>query len=788
MRKLSIAFFLLLGNALIEAQEITQSISGQVIEKATQQPLPGAHVMVTSIDPPLSTTTDEKGNFKINQVPVGRISLTVSYIGYKPIQLNNIILNAGKELQLIIEMEEDVFIYDEVVVSSKRQKIRPSNEMALISARSFIVEETERYAGSRGDVARMASNFAGVAFANDQRNDIIIRGNSPTGLLWRLEDVEIPNPNHFAENGATGGAVSMLNNNVLRNSDFYTGAFPAEFGNALSGVFDLRMRNGNPSRHEYTIQSGFNGLELGAEGPISKNQGSSFLAYYRYSFLDLMDKLGFYFGTSGVPQYQDLIIKTNIPLKNGSIQAFTLAGKSQIAMLSSKIDSNDIYLNEGQNLYNHSMLGTAAIIYTHLINEKSYIKCIASTLYQSGGTNIDTLDLNNQNPFRVIEHNIDEVRASLATIYSYKHSANLTSKAGVQIDQMGYSLNSKSYSYDSLRLIPYLNQSKSLMDGPQLLRSYYQFNWKINPIYEITAGIHNLYFTLNRSISFEPRLSLAIHYNPSSTVNFGYGLHARSLPLSVYYLGTYSPQLGYVETNKNLDFIKANHWVLGYEKTFSDFLRLKIETYYQYLYNVPVSQTTWWYSILNAGASWGIFATDSMINKGKGKNYGIELTLERFLYKNFYFLTTVSLYRSYFTDLYGNWHHTAFDGNYIYNFLTGYEHPLNNQWTISFDGKLSTAGGKRYIPIDLQQSIQAGETRYDESSIFERKYAPFFKIDLKVAFRHNKARSTQEWQVYVENVTNHRNPLYEYYNSTRKKITRVYQLGIFPMVLWRLTF
>lgn len=556
----------LFGILVIPAQEITQSISGQVIEKITQQPLPGAHITITSITPPLMAIADEKGNFKITGIPIGRVSLTVSYVGYQPLNINNLILTAGKELQLTLEMEESVYTYDEVVVSAKSQKIRPNNEMALISARSFVVEETERYAGSRGDVARMASNFAGVAFANDQRNDIIIRGNSPTGLLWRLEEVEIPNPNHFAENGATGGPVSMLNNNVLRNSDFYTGAFPAEFGNALSGVFDLRMRNGNPSRHEYTIQSGFNGFELGAEGPISKNQGSSFLAYYRYSFLDLMDKLGFYFGTSGVPQYQDLIIKTNIPLKKGSIQAFTLAGKSQIAMLSSKIDSNDIYLNEGQNLYNHSMLGTAAIIYTHLINEKSYIKCIASTLYQSGGTNIDTLDLNNQNPFRVIEHNIDEVRASLATVYSYKHSANLASKAGVQIDQMGYSLNAKSYSYDSLRLIPYLKQSKSLRDGPQLLRSYYQFNWKINPIYEITAGIHNLYFTLNQSLSIEPRLSLAIHYSPTSTLNFGYGLHARSLPLSVYYLGTYSPWLGFVETNKNLGFIKANHWVLGYEK------------------------------------------------------------------------------------------------------------------------------------------------------------------------------------------------------------------------------
>ncbi|MCX7985860.1 MAG: TonB-dependent receptor, partial [Bacteroidales bacterium] len=713
----------------ISAQEISQTVSGRVIEKITQQPLPGAHVLISSSTQTYATITDDNGYFRITSVPVGRINIHISYVGYEPLKLENLLLTSGKELQIEAEMEETVYAYEEVVVSASKQKLRPTNEMALISARAFAVEETERYAGSRGDVARMASNFAGVAFANDQRNDIIIRGNSPSGLLWRLDDVEIPNPNHFAENGTTGGPVSMLNNNVLRNSDFYTGAFPAEFGNALSGVFDLKMRNGNINRNEFTVQSGFNGLEFGAEGPFKKGSNSSYLAYYRYSFLDIMDKLGFYFGTAGVPKYQDLIIKTHTPVKNGAIQGFILAGKSEIAMRSSQLDSNDIYLSEGQDIYNRSMMAASALSYTHFINEKSRYKIILSTLFQNGGSDVDTLDTSNSNPFRVIEHNIDEYRATVNSYYSYKHSAALSSKVGLQIDQMGYKLNSKIYNRDSLRLIPYLKQSLPLFSGPRLWRAFYQFNWKFKVPLEVTAGLHYLYFSLNQSQAIEPRISLAYHIGQNSALAIGYGLHSRTQPLSVYYFGKQYKGFGYVETNKNLGFTRSHHWVAGYNQQITPYLRFKTEIYYQYLFNVPVSPVTWWYSILNSGANWGVAATDSLVNKGKGKNYGIEFTFERVQYRNFYFLTTLSLYQSFYRDYTGKWHHTAFDGNYIFNFLTGYEKPLNSRWTISFDSKLCTAGGKRFVPIDLQKSIAANETRYDESSIYEKQYDPFFKID-----------------------------------------------------------
>src|SRR6056297_3149497 len=303
--------------------KITQNIRGKIIDKDSKSPLPGATVLITSAKPVKGTSSDADGKFRFEDVPVGRKDIKVSYVGYGSKQIRYLILKSAKELVLTIELEENVQKIDEVVVKGYR-KDQPINDMAKVSARSFSIEETEKYAGSWGDPSRMAQNYAGVISAGDQRNDIIIRGNPPIGLLWRLEDINIPNPNHFGALGATGGPVSMLNNNLLTNSDFFTGAFPAEYGNALSGVFDLKMRNGNNEKREYTGQVGFNGFELGAEGPFSSENRASYLANYRYSTLSITDKLGFNLGVGAIPEYQDLNFKVQLPWKKGKLTIFGL--------------------------------------------------------------------------------------------------------------------------------------------------------------------------------------------------------------------------------------------------------------------------------------------------------------------------------------------------------------------------------------------------------------------------------------------------------------------------------
>ncbi len=190
------------------------------------------------------TVTDADGHFYIKGLAAGRYQLEFSYTGYKAVTLPNVLITSGKETEMDVVMEEGI-VLEEAVIVATADKDKAINEMATISARTFSLEEVTRYSGGRNDASRLVSNFAGVAAANDNRNDIVVRGNSPAGILWRLEGIPIPNPNHFSTLGTTGGPVSALNTNLLKNSDFLTSAFPAEYGNALSGVFDVGFRSGN---------------------------------------------------------------------------------------------------------------------------------------------------------------------------------------------------------------------------------------------------------------------------------------------------------------------------------------------------------------------------------------------------------------------------------------------------------------------------------------------------------------------------------------------------------------
>jgi hypothetical protein len=786
MKQLLSFLIVFLSSALIWAQQM-QTIRGIVTDNITKTALPGATVILLDSEPIKGTTTDDEGNFRLDKVAIGRQSIQVSYVGYKPAVFQGIIVNSVDQVVLNVELEENVIMGSEVVITGKSSKNVTRNQMAVVSARSFTVEETEKYAGSRGDVARMAMNFAGVSSANDQRNDIVIRGNSPNGLLWKLEGVDIPNPNHFAEGGTTGGPVGMLNNNVLQNSDFFTGAFPAEYGNALSGVFDLNVRNGNNQKHENLFQVGFNGFEAGAEGPFNSKHRSSYLVNFRYSTLQLMS--GFIdMGTTGIPKYQDLSFKLNFPLKKGRITLFGLGGNSEIAMLDSQNgNEQDMYSDAGQDLINSSRMGATGVSYTRFINDHTYYKLILSGIYQKGGTTIDTLDPGNE-PHPYLDHNYADFRLTLSGFVNTKYNSHLSGRAGFTADRMGFNLLTKIYDSEYADLQPVIDYSKGLGDGVTLYQPYFQATYRFNDKFSINPGIHFSYLDLNASASFEPRLALELQLTAKQKLSFGYGLHSRTQTLSTYFLGTQQPDGSLIETNAELGFTKSQQFVLGYNNSITENTRFKAETYYQYLFDVPVEQSSSSFSMLNTGASWGVPAQDSLVNTGTGVNYGLEFTLERFFSKNIYYLATLSLFESKYKGSDGIERNTAFNGNYVMNILFGKEFPLNSKSALNIDLKVTYAGGKRYTPIDLAASEAAGTTKYDETNAFSEQFDPFFKADFKVGYRLNWRKVSQEWVFYIENFTDHTNVLMQVYNSTTNTITNVNQLGFFPMLQYRIHF
>ena len=524
--KLSLIF--LLAPGLIIAQK-TQVIRGTVTDEVMDIPLPGATVIVQGSDPVIGTVTDENGKFKLENLPFGRYNLKVSYVGYQDSYASNLELFSGKEVVVNISLKENVVQMEEVTVTANIDKTRPLNDIAFISARTFTPEETERYAGTFGDPSRMAQNYAGVMSAGDGRNDIIIRGNSPMGLLWRMDGIHIPNPNHFGASGTTGGPVTMLNSNLLSNSDFLTGAFPAEYGNALSGVFDLNMRSGNNEKYEFVGQIGFNGFELGAEGPFSKKHNASFLLNYRNSTLAILDAIGLMsISGSSVPYYQDVTFKIDIPTeKAGRWVLFGLGGKSFIKIYDSEKEEGEFsYGLTGTDTDFGSDMGVTGLSNLYYFSKKTKLK---TGIYASGTqavTAVDSLVGENQIKQQYYRSSNAEINFGLTSKLTHKFNAKNTLVAGLILDMYKVSFIDSTYRSET---DDYFKNTDTKGDLG-LYQLYTQWKHNFTDNFSVNAGLHFQYFGLNGSNVTEPRAGLEWNPAPGKTISFGYGLLSQTQP------------------------------------------------------------------------------------------------------------------------------------------------------------------------------------------------------------------------------------------------------------------
>ena len=768
---------------------LTQTIRGKVHDKHTQTPLPGATVLLLDTNQSKGTTTNAQGTFRLENVSVGRVSLRVSFVGYESVTLRNLLLKSGKELILNIDLEENVQELEQVVIRGNR-KDRPINDMAKVSARSFTVEETEKYAGSWGDPSRMAANYAGVISAGDQRNDIIIRGNPPTGLLWRLEDINIPNPNHFGALGATGGPVSMLNNNLLTNSDFFTGAFPAEYGNAISGVFDLNMRNGNNEQQEYTGQVGFNGFELGAEGPFSDSSKASYLANYRYSTLSVMHKLGINLGVGAVPEYQDLSFKVNVPTQTGKLSVFGIGGSSHIDLGQDRDSTTHTYdAPKGYRTGNGSDMAVGGLTHLHFIDDHTHISNSLSISGTRVTTRIDSLYENGGKKLFYHENNRQWKLAFYSKLVK-KFGARNILDVGMSLEN--YSIHYQDSVFQGNDRKPgepeYIKQTDSKKQNLWLTQVYGQWEHRFTNNFSIYSGMHFQHFAYNNTWSLEPRFSTEWNFHKNQSIGFGYGKHTQLQPLFLYFVKTHTHNRRYMQTNNDLDFTKSRQFVLSYDYSFSRNLRFKMETYYQYQHDIPVEQKESYFSLANYGASFHLVRIDSLVNKGIGRNYGLEFTLEKFLSKNYYFLLTASLFDSQYKGSNGIWRNTAFNNTYVINALGGYEIPLGKQNSLEIDCRMTTAGGKRYTPVDMERSKAKNQAVYAKRKAFEKQFKPYFRLDGRISFKQNKKHFTQEWALDITNLTDHKNIFSRHYDPADEKILTEYQQAFFPMMLYRINF
>jgi len=774
--------------------QITQSVRGTVVDEASLAPLPGVKIIILDTTQTLGAISDVDGTFTIEKVPVGRLTIVVSFFGYETKTLNNLDLTAGKELILTIQLAEKLTIADEVVITG-RKKGEVSNEMATVSARTFSIEASQRFAGSVNDVSRMAQSFAGVQGNDDSRNDIIVRGNSPIGVLYRYEGVDIPNPNHFALLGTAGGPVSILNNNVLANSDFFTGAFPAEYGNAMAAVFDLKMRNGNNEKHEFLGQIGINGAELMAEGPLSKNKKASYLISYRYSTLEVFSLLGVNFGAgTAVPDYQDINFKLNFEQKKGSTSIFGLGGLSNVEFEGAEADgSSNLFTNSSENLFFYSRIGVVGIKNIYRLTDKAYLKTTISTSATLNNILRDSLlppNFTEQPSYRNVSL---EGKNNINTQLNYKFNARHLLRTGIVLDRLFFRLADSIFRVQD-------NEWNTLTDfkgSTYVLQPFSQWQFKISEKLTLTTGLHYQYFTLNGAQALEPRGGLNYQLSKNHSFGFGYGIHSQVPPTRIYFRQVQQPDGTSSNPNEDLGMTQADHFIFSYDYRITKNVQLKTEFYYQNLYNVPIDVQNNAYSLLNFGANYSFAFPDSLMNGGTGRNYGMEITLEHYMDQGFYFLFTTSLYESTYTGSNGERFGTAFNGNYTFNLLGGKEFFFERSTkkgkkervkSLLIDARVTLNGGQRYTPVNQGLSIQAGFPVFDESRTNELQYPDYFRADFRIAFKLSTKKVTQEFALDLRNVSNHQNLFTQEFDVSTGEFRDTFQIGFLPIGQWRITF
>ncbi|MBI1224385.1 MAG: TonB-dependent receptor plug domain-containing protein [Bacteroidetes bacterium] len=787
-RLLTISFLSLLFAAMGVAQNPTQTIRGSVLDQQSETPLIGVTVELLDAADATGTVTEPDGSFALPNVPVGRQTLRFSYIGYEGVTIPNIVVTAGKEVFLEVKMAESFTQLNEVVVTAQVDKDKAGNELATISARQFSLEEVTRYSGARNDAARMAANFAGVNISDDSRNDIVIRGNSPTGLLWRLDGVAIPNPNHYSTLGTTGGPVSALNTNLLKNSDFLTSAFPAEYGNALSGVFDIQLRSGNRENHEYTFQlAAFSGLEAMAEGPISKEKGGSYLVAYRHSFAELANEAGLNIGTTATPKYKDLSFKVDLPkTKFGNFSLFGIGGLSNIDFIGKDLSDEDFYGETDQNSYVKSQFGVLGLTHRLLINETTYLRTTIAASNSANTYNEEKV----QEDGSIRRHlEVDDAvnRYTFSSLLNKKYNARLTLRTGViaELFHLNNFLRDREARPDWVTLRDF--------DGNLgLLQAYAQTQYRLSEKLTLNGGLHGQYLTFNDTWAIEPRLALNYHLTENQTLNLGYGLHSQMQPLPMYFLQVMLPDGEQVRTNKDMEFTRSHQFVLGYDVKVGGDWRIKAETYYQALGNVPIQSEPGSFSMLNVGADFGFPEEHYLVNEGTGKNYGAELTVEKFFSRGYYVLVTGSVFDSKYKGSDGIERNTAFNNKYTMNFLAGKEVKIgkDKRNALTFDTKFTAAGGRYYTPIDLAASIAEGKQVFQEDKAYSERIDTYLRWDVKFGYRLNskKRKLSQQFFLDFQNVTNHENVFTYRFNREKGEVQQVNQIGFFPDLLWRVQF
>lgn len=733
---------LLFAIGVLYAQQ-SPSVTGRVIDKTTGEPLPGASVVLQSNGGLSGDVTDDLGVFKIENAAPGKYVLKISSLGYETLTVPEVEISQGLNSIPPVRLSPSSTAIDEVVVKSgSKDDGEPQNPMAVASAKSFTIETTERYAASLRDPSRLVLSFAGVKGQSDIANGIVVRGNAPKGVLWRVEGVDVPDPNHFSQEGYGGGAVCMMSGQVIGKSDFYTGAFPAQYGNAMSAVFDISLREGKTDRTHYYLQAGMMGFEGGIEGPFNKEKNSSYLVNYRYSTLKLFERIGFDIGNT-ISTYQDLNFKLSFPTgKSGAFSVFGIGGMSEVVAIQQKTRKK----NEKSKSYD---MATVGVSHSYSLNAKNHLR---STVAFSA--NRETLD---KDEHYNVGNTLPAYRTGASNMFLrgvvelHSHLSSRTSMVS------GMRLSGIRFNIDDIWDISKIKGTYRNADITYLLQAYSEVKYSLSEKWTALAGLHALYFGYNHNYAIEPRGGINYQLNKKHSLFLAAGLHSRLESFACYMI---EDPFTSEQPNRELGMTRAVHVVFGLEAKPVNDLKIKTELYYQYLFNVPVSaDENSSFSMLNFQER---YTTMELVNNGLGKNYGAELTIEKMFSRNYYVLANGSLFNSIYYAADGLWRNTRFNANYIVSLTTGKDFPfgrMKKSWVFGLNARMLWDGGER-----------KWKTEYEE------QYKDYFRLDTRASIARKRERTKWMLAVDVQNTTNRKN---------ESSLEEIKPMGILPVLTFR---
>ena len=777
-----------------------ETLRGTVKDAITGEPLIGATVKIVELEN-AAAIADIDGKYQINLSKGGRYTIEANYVGYEPSVTKEILISGAKEVVLDITLRENSTELKEVVVRPRVNKEATVNPTVLTGGVMLSMEEASRFAGGYNDPARLVMSFDGVSGEADG-SGLSIHGNAPERMQYRIEGVEVFTPNHFNDLWNAGyGLVSALNSNVIGNSDFFTSTFNANYNNALSGVFDVKMRPGNNTKYENILQIGTVSEELTLEGPISRKHNSSYIVNYRYGFTSLVDKLGLVDTDGSHMSFQDFSWKLNFPTKRaGTFSVFGLGfidtnwdERMKIKDTHSAYDASDNDSKLAQLLAGVShkiLLGNKWTWRSTLAYNMQHIK---DNEYYYGlkrdENDVLIYPLEYEEPeqkYLFSKQKTNEDRIIFNTELSKQVNDKWLTQFGGEYSHRFFNLVYRSA--DRLYApVETMKDITNMKDDTGLASVFWQNLYKFNDHLSATAGISANYFLYSKKYSVEPRVSMKWDPNEKNSFALGYGLHSMVEKLDAYFYRDDDGKL----VNKDLGLTKAHHFQATYMYKFNSNLTLRANAYYQYGFNTPVGIDGSTYCVTNRYFN---FTDEPLVNKGNTRNYGADITLEHYMSHGFFGQTNISLYRSQYRGVDKVWRNQMYDRRFMFKILGGKEWIIGKN-VLNVSAKYSIQGGLRYTPIDVDQmnaNIDAGivndEPIYKDNEAFTKHFKPTGIIDLTVSYKINKKRVSHTIAFEGLNILGTDTPMFQRFDLGTRQV-RIDKGGIsLPNIFYRLDF